>query len=77
MLKVLALLVLIFIFFKALGMVFRLLLGGGDVNRTQRYSGTQNQRRREGDLNVDHNPNGSNKGYEGGEYIDYEEVKEK
>lgn len=77
MLKILALLVLIFIFFKAVGMVFRLLLGTGDVNRTQRYSSTQSQRKREGSINVDHNPNSSNKGYKGGEYVDYEEVNDK
>lgn len=73
MLKILALLVLIFIFFKAVGMVFKLLLGGGDVNRSQRYSNSQYQKKRNADVNVDHNPNKS-KGYQGGEYVDYEEV---
>jgi len=72
MLKILALLVLIWIFFKALGQIFRALLGS-DAKRTTRYT-TTNQRRKKG-VNVDYDPNAKgNKGYEGGEYVDYEEV---
>lgn len=74
MLKILALLVLIFIFFRAVGMVFRLLMGNSSVNRSHRYSNQQQKRKQEGDLNVDHDPNRSKKGYKGGEYVDYEEV---
>jgi len=72
MLKILALLVLIWIFFKALGQIFKALLGT-DANRSTRYTSTS-QRRKEG-INVDYDPNTKgDKGYKGGEYVDYEEV---
>ena len=72
MLKILAILVLIWIFFKALGQIFRALLGT-DANRSTRYTST-NQRKKEG-VNVDYDPNAKgSKGYKGGEYVDYEEV---
>ena len=73
MLKLLALLVLIWIFFKALGMIIKTVIGGTNTNRETRYSNS-NGHRREGDIKVDHNPNKSSKGYDGGEYVDYEDV---
>ena len=73
MLKLLALLVLIWIFFKALGMILKTVIGGTTTKRESRYSNSNNHRQ-EGDINVDHNPNKSNKGYDGGEYVDYEDV---
>ena len=73
LLKLLALLFLIWIFFKAIGQIFKVLLGGPDVNRSTRYTDT-NQRKKEG-INVEYDPNAKNKkGYEGGEYVDYEEL---
>jgi hypothetical protein len=74
MFKLLALFVLIWIFFKALGMIIRTLFGGGTKgNRKTRYSSSGQTGRKDG-INVDHNPNKSNKGYDGGEYVDYEDV---
>ena len=76
MLKIIAVLILIYVFFKALGMIFRTVIGGSsDKSRGARYSSTQSNRRtgREGDINVDHSPN-KRKDYDGGEYVDYEEV---
>ena len=75
MIKILALLFLIWIFFKALGQIFRTVLGGGpDINRGSRYGNTTH-RQQQGDIHVDYDPNSRNKkGYQGGEYVDYEEV---
>ena len=73
MFKLLALFVLIWIFFKAIGMVIKMVVGGSDETKKTRYSNTGNSRQK-GDINVDHNPNKSNKGYEGGEYVDYEDL---
>ena len=73
MLKLLALLVLIWIFFKALGMIIKTVIGGNNDNRRTRYSDFSNPKQK-GGINVDHNPNKTNKGYEGGEYVDYEDV---
>ena len=72
MLKIIALLLLIWLFFKAVGMIFRSMLGG-DTNRDQRF-GSNRTTNRKGDINIDHDPNKSNKGYDGGEYVDYEEI---
>jgi hypothetical protein len=73
MFKLLALLVLIWIFFKALGMIIKMVIGGNADNRQTRYSNRGNHRQK-GDIHVDHNPNKTNKGYDGGEYVDYEDV---
>ena len=73
MLKLLALLILIWIFFRALGMIFRTVIGGNNDHKRTRYSNF-NSPKPEGEINVDHNPNKTNKGYEGGEYVDYEDV---
>lgn len=75
MLKILAVLVLIYIFFRAVGVIFRTVLGSSSTNRSTRYQDntTGKGAGRKGNINVDHNPNKS-KGYEGGEYVDYEEV---
>jgi hypothetical protein len=73
MLKLLALFVLIWIFFKALGMVIKMVFGSADTGRSTRYTDTSN-RKQDGKINVDYNPNKSNKGYEGGEYVDYEDI---
>jgi len=72
MFKFLALLILIWIFFKAIGQIFKAVIGGPDSKRRSRYNSEGS--RHQGDINVDHDPNKSKKGYEGGEYVDYEEV---
>jgi hypothetical protein len=72
MFKLLAIFVLIWIFFKALGIIIKTVLGP-DSNRHTRYT-NQGKSKGQGDIHVDHNPNRSNKGYDGGEYVDYEEV---
>ena len=75
MLKIIALLILIWVFFKAMGMIFRTVIGGPDVNRNTRFDNSRNrQSKQDGDIRVEHDPNKTNKGYEGGEYVDYEEV---
>ncbi len=76
MIKILALLFLIWVFFKALGHIFSTVLGGGpDSNRGSRYGRGPRRAQPRGDLHVDYDPNTSNKkGYQGGEYVDYEEV---
>ena len=73
MFKLLAIFVLIWIFFKALGMIIKMVFGGNSDNKQTRYDNPNNSGQK-GDINVDHNPNKSNKGYEGGEYVDYEDV---
>ena len=73
MFKLLAIFVLIWILFKALGMIIKTVIGGTDSNRSTRFSNSGNHRRK-GDINIDHDPNKSNKGYEGGEYVDYEDI---
>ena len=72
MFKLLAIFVLIWILFKAIGMIIKTVIGG-DSNRSTRYSNQGNSRRK-GEINVDHNPNKTNKGYKGGEYVDYEDI---
>jgi hypothetical protein len=73
LLKLLALLIVIWIFFKAIGQIFKVLLGRPDVNRSTRYTDTK-QRKKEG-INVEYDPKAKDKkGYEGGEYVEYEEV---
>ena len=73
MFKLLALLVLIWILFRAVVMVIKMAIGDNPDNRQTGYSNPNNPRRK-GDINIDHNPNKSNKDYEGGEYVDYEDV---
>lgn len=74
MFKILALFVLIWIFIKALGAVLKMVIGGStNASRHTRYSNSSGHRQ-EGDVNVDHIPNDSDKGYKGGEYVDYEDV---
>jgi hypothetical protein len=74
MFKILALFVLIWIFIKAVGTVLKMVIGGStNTNKHTRYSNSSGHRPK-GDINVDHDPNKSSKGYEGGEYVDYEDV---
>ena len=74
MLKILAILVLIYFFFRSVGYVLRLFLGSGP-QRSSFGQGQRPQRSRpkNSNLNVDRDPQ-SKKQFDGGEYIDYEEV---
>jgi hypothetical protein len=71
MFKLLALFILIWIFFKALGMILKTVIGGSDANRG---SNNNSHSSRKGEINVDYNPNNKNKDYKGGDYVDYEDV---
>ncbi len=73
MFKFFALLILIWIFFKAIGQVFKIFIAGSDTNRKTRYTNTK-RTRHEGGVQVDNNPAKAKKDYKGGEYIDFEEV---
>jgi hypothetical protein len=82
MLKILAILALCYFFFRSVGHVVRALFGGGSTTRTQPTSsyGHQQKRRSSEGLHVDSVPN-PNQGkkkedFKGGDYVDYEEVKE-
>ena len=75
MLKILAVLVLVWVLFRAVGMIFRTLLGvDSSRNTSQRQKSTQREPKQKGEINIEHNPNDSKKGFEGGEYVEYEEV---
>jgi len=77
MLKIFAILVLLYFFFRSVGHVLRLFLGRSAQSRTQQPYGRPGQQRtkREG-LHVDSVPNQQKqkKGFKGGDYVDYEEV---
>ena len=73
MFKLLAIFILIWIFFRAIGMVIKMVIGGASSDKRTSYSNTRASKQ-EGDISIDHNPNKSNKGYDGGEYVDYEDV---
>ncbi len=79
MLKFLAIVALLYFFFKSVGHVMRLVFGGGVQSRSQQNPYTRQQQRRttrEG-LHVDSMPNQQKKktdDYKGGDYVDYEEV---
>jgi hypothetical protein len=78
MLKIFAILALLYFFFRSVGHVVRLIFGGGATTRAKNMNGNQQKRRttKEG-LNVDSMPN-NNKSkkadFKGGDYVDYEEV---
>lgn len=73
--KLLFFLLLLWVLVKAVGMIFRSSLGGSMDSRANRFGDSQPGRgTRQGNVNVDHNPNNSDKGYKGGEYVDYEEL---
>ena len=78
MLKLIAILVLIYFFFRSIGYIVRLLLGGGMAARNRNpYTSHQGSRQtREGDLHIDNVPKEGKqrKEFRGGDYVDYEEV---
>ena len=79
MIKVIAILFLVYFFFRSIGYVLRILLGQGksvpqDPNRGKQFR----QRPKGSNLNVERpqqpSGNGNEKQFDDGEYIDYEEV---
>ena len=67
----------IYLFYRAASFLFRFMLGGFSNDQ---FDHTQYQRKkaRNGNVNVDRVPSkesGKKEGYEGGEYVDFEEVK--
>ena len=72
MLKLIALFILIWIFFKAIGMIIKTLIGS-DTNKSTRY--TSPRPKQHGNINIEYDPKGKkDNGYKGGDYVDYEEV---
>lgn len=76
MLKLIAILVLIYFFFRSVGYIIRLLIGGGaSTQRHNPYTSQQKRQTKEG-LNIDNVPKDQKKrkDFRGGDYVDYEEV---
>ena len=78
MIKIIALLFLVYFFFRSIGYVLKILLGqGNSASPQQNRSKTYRQRPKGSNLNVEHPPQQRKKGgqqFNDGEYIDYEEV---
>ena len=76
MLKILAILALFYFFFRSVGFVIRMLLGGATTRNQNTYrTGQQKTRTREG-LHVDSIPKDPKQraDFKGGDYVDYEEL---
>ncbi len=77
MLKILAILALIYFFFRSVGHVVRLIFGS-TVSRSQNpYANQQRQRTTRDGLHVDSAPKNQKTrktDFKGGDYVDYEEV---
>lgn len=77
MLKVIAILFLLYFFFRSVGHVVRVIFGGGATTRTQNpYTNQQRSRTTRDGLHVDSMPKSKNKkpDFKGGDYVEYEEV---
>lgn len=82
MLKLLAIILLVFLFFRSLGFIIRYVLRGTIGSRGQQdFSRPESRRPSDGNVNVDYVPEDrkrkgkSKKDFDGGEYVDYEEIK--
>ena len=82
MFKILAFILMIVLVLRGIGALMRLLFGGGLANRTVRdFQDGGNPRRRKpsgGNVDIDYEPGkekATKKGFKGGEYVDYEDVK--
>jgi len=80
MLKFFAILALLYFFFRSVGHILRVVMGRGAATRASQNPYTrqqQKQRTTRDGLNVDSMPNEQKqkKGFKGGDYVDYEEVK--
>lgn len=77
MLKLIAILVLIYFFFRSVGYIIRLLLGGGMAARNQNpYARHEHKKQTRDGLHIDNVPKDDKerKEFRGGDYVDYEEV---
>ena len=78
MLKILAILALLYFFFRSVGHVVRMIFGSTVSSRSQNpYANQQSKRTTRDGLHVDSSPKGpkSRKAdFKGGDYVDYEEV---
>ena len=77
MLKLLAIILMIFLLFRSLGFFLRLFLGRAVSNQAQNpFQGQKRRRTRSGNLNVDIAPDEKKRktDFKGGEYVDYEDV---
>ena len=78
MLKFLAILfVVAYVTFKLGGFLMRALQAASGQEAKQRNFNNRSQRKTDGNVNIDYDPNqkkGGNSGYKGGEYVDYEEL---
>lgn len=75
----------IYLIFRLIGFAFRLMFGAAYEQQRKAQQGRQQQytekrRARNSNLNIDRKPNGekakSGKDFRGGDYVDYEEVKD-
>ena len=67
----------VYVLYKVGSYLFKIFFLGASGYSEARFE--QNDHRRRGDINIDYVPKGrdkSSKGYQGGDYIDYEEVKD-
>jgi len=77
MLRLLAFILLFLLLFRVVGYVMRLLLGRSTADRASTQFRQSRRRPAGGNINIDYVPgeeNRKDKKYEGGEYVDYEEV---
>jgi hypothetical protein len=81
MIKVIAILFLLYFFFRSIGFIVRMFLGSGNTNSGMFGQGSRPAQRpapktrpKGSNLNVDQPNQQKNKDYDGGEYIEYEEV---
>ncbi len=67
-----------YVFFKGLGFIIRMIVGGSSVNQFGgQQQRSQAQRPRKGNVQVDYVPKDASKDpkkFKGGEYVDFEEV---
>lgn len=78
MLKIIAILFLLYFFLRSVGHVVRMIFGGGATTRAQNPNVNQQRRRATRDgLHVDSMPNNQKSkktDFKGGDYVEYEEV---
>jgi len=78
--KLILFIIFFILFIRLINGVFKFIYRGlGHNPSSSKFDHRNNRYKKKGDVNIDHVPNennkGQNKGYGGGEYIDYEEIK--
>ena len=76
--KLLAFIVLIVLFLRSIGFLLRFLFGGVAGKATKDFRESRGRKAPGGNVNIEYDPKDQkkkNKGYKGGDYVDYEEVK--